>query len=353
MPLLEYRFDLTVSLNDANDVTTPALRIREVLTTVPHVTAQQWQGASAPVRWLLAVRAPTLTMTLGAVAIGGLLAAADGSVNLTILLLCAIGCGLAHATNNLLNDLTDFVRGVDDGNYFRLRYGTHVLAQGLVSRADYVRVLVITGLAAALIGVLVTYRVGAVLWVPFLAGAALLLLYTFPMKQWALGEFAVWLVWGPLLVGGTYIALTGTASWPMFAVASVAGLGPTLVIFGKHTDKLAWDAVRSIRTLPVRLGEHTSRMVMRGLVWGPHFGTVALVIAGVLRVPALLVLAALPQAIALDRVCRRPYPDQKPSTHPDRVWPLWFAAYAFIYARRFSLLLITGLAISLLMRRFE
>jgi 1,4-dihydroxy-2-naphthoate polyprenyltransferase len=328
--------------------TTPQhLALRDVLTGLPRVTPEQWFQASAIVRWLLAIRAPTLTMTLAAVGIGGLLAAADHRVNIVVWLLCALGCGLAHATNNLLNDLTDALRGVDEGNYFRVGYGTHVLAHGLLSRRGLMRYLVGTGIAAAAIGLAVVIAIGPVLWIPFAIGAVILLTYSHPLKQWGLGEISVWLVWGPLLIGGTYLAMAGSAPWPMLVVAAVAGLGPTLVIFGKHTDKLPWDAVRGIRTLPVRIGERASRETMRALVWTPHLGIIVLVAAGSIAPPALLVLAALPRALAMDRICRRSYPDRKPDGLSDGVWPLWFAAHAFLHTRRFALLLIGGLTLGL------
>ncbi len=38
-----------------------------------------------------------------------------------------LGLVLAHATNNLLNDVVDYVKGVDKGNYFRIKYGAHIM----------------------------------------------------------------------------------------------------------------------------------------------------------------------------------------------------------------------------------
>ena len=67
--------------------------------------------------------------------------------------LTVLGLLLAHATNNLLNDATDSHRGLDKGNYFRNRYGVHALEQGLVSKAAFYRVLIITGGAAALVAI--------------------------------------------------------------------------------------------------------------------------------------------------------------------------------------------------------
>ena len=59
-------------------------------------------------RWLIATRAAVLIMTFISAAIAGLLAARDGQFDLGSWLLLVLGLVFAHATNNLLNDLTDY-----------------------------------------------------------------------------------------------------------------------------------------------------------------------------------------------------------------------------------------------------
>jgi 1,4-dihydroxy-2-naphthoate octaprenyltransferase len=44
-------------------------------------------------------------------------------------------------------------------------------------------------------------------------GAFFVLFYTFPLKYIALGEIAVLVVWGPLMVGGGYYEITGIWDW--------------------------------------------------------------------------------------------------------------------------------------------
>ena len=36
-------------------------------------------------------------------------------------------------------------------------------------------------------------------------GAIVLLAYTYPFKYWGLGEFAIFLIWGPIMIGGVRI----------------------------------------------------------------------------------------------------------------------------------------------------
>ena len=178
-----------------------------------------------------------------------------------------------------------------------------------------------------------------------MAGAGLLLFYTWALKQWGLGELAVLLVWGPLMVGGTHLVTSGGATdADILLPALLFATGPTLVIFGKHLDKLDADRARGMRTLPVRLGEARTRHAIAALVLLQYPLLIALVLTGRLPVPALLMIGAIPTAIPLLRMTRRPRPAERPEHWPEAVWPLWFAAAAFRQARLAGLLLLIGMA---------
>ena len=197
-------------------------------------------------------------MTFISAAIAGLFAFRDGRFNLGLWALLAVGLVLAHATNNLLNDRTDFRRGVDQDNYFRLQYGAQPLQQGLWTERDLLIYAGITGLIALACGAALVIVRGWPALALLAAGAFFVLFYTWPLKYIGLGELAVILVWGPLMVGGGYYVITGQWSWPV-ALASLAyALGPTTVIFGKHIDKHDPDQAKGIHTLPVIIGEKTA-----------------------------------------------------------------------------------------------
>ena len=77
------------------------------------------------------------------------------------------------------------------------------------------------------------------------AGAFFVLFYTWPLKYIGLGELAVLIVWGPLMVGGGYYCITGEWSWPVVLASIPYALGPVTVIFGKHIDKSKDDGPRA------------------------------------------------------------------------------------------------------------
>lgn len=319
----------------------------QALTAMPRVDAAAWRATPLVIRWLISARASVLLMTFTSAAFGGLLTLGEPGWSLVAWGLCTAGLLLAHAANNQLNDLTDSVRGIDEGNYFRLRYGAHVLEDGLLSRRGLIVYMSLTGLLAALCGAYLIATVSTGLIVPFVLGSLLLLFYTWPLKQWGLGEPAVLLVWGPLMVGGTAFAATGVWDWRIALIGTVFALGPTSVIFGKHIDKSGFDRDKGVRTLPVRLGDARARRWVQGMLAAQYLLTLLLVILGWLPWPVLLVLLAWPRLASAWKTFSQPAPSRPPADFPRGAWPLWFSAYAFDHTRWFSLLLLAGFCLAL------
>src|SRR5437763_638820 len=177
----------------------------------------------------------------------------------------------------------------------------------------------------------------------FLLSAA----YTAPplrLKKRGLGEPDVLVVWGPLMVGGTYYSAVGHLPWEVIAASLPYGLLCTAVLMGKHVDKLPWDEVEQIHTLPVILGDARARRATQWLM-AAFYAVVAVDIAvRALPWPALLCVAALPAAVQAWRALGQPRPAQPPADFP--IWPLWFAAFAFLHTRRAGALLVLGLIVA-------
>jgi 1,4-dihydroxy-2-naphthoate polyprenyltransferase len=151
-------------------------------------------------------------------------------------------------------------------------------------------------------------------------------------------------VWGPLMVAGTYYSAVGTVPWEVWAASIPYGLLCTALLMGKHIDKLPWDEPAGVRTLPVVLGEPRARAVTQALMAGFYVAVAACVAIGALPWPTLAVVGALPLLRRAVRALRRPRPERPPSWFP--VWPLWFAAFAFVHTRRAGGLLVAGLAVA-------
>src|SRR5207248_4183944 len=171
--------------------------------------------------------------------------------------------------------------------------------------------------------------------------------YTAPplrLKKHGLGEPSVLLVWGPLLVGGVYYSAVGRIPWWVIADSIPYGLLCTAVLMGKHIDKQPWDEPAGTRTLPVLLGARAARRATQGLMVGFYVLTVALVAAGALPWPTLVVVLALPKLNPVWKAFDRPPPSEPPPRYP--VWPLWYASLAFTHTRRAGALFVLGLAVA-------
>lgn len=320
------------------------------LKTIPRISGEEWRALDIVSKWLIATRSAVFIMTAIAGMIGGLMAWYDGSFNAVNFVVALVGIVFAHATNNLLNDLIDSRKGIDKGNYYRSLYGPQTVEHGLLTKTGIYLYIGFSLLIALLCGAYLVWQTGPVTFYMLLAGLFFLLFYTWPLKYIGLGELTVIIVWGPLMVGGTYFVTSGgTWSWPVAIVGLVYALGPTSVLFGKHTDKLREDKKKRVFTLPVILGESNSRWTTI-FMWAIQFVLVGwLILAGNLGYALAAVVFALPKFLWATRVFSKPRPESEPATLEKGVWPLYLSAHAFMYNKRFGLLFLLGLILDLVL----
>jgi 1,4-dihydroxy-2-naphthoate octaprenyltransferase len=298
-------------------------------------------------RWLVITRAGVLPMTLTAGAVAGLLAVRHPRFTVGWYILAFVGIVLAHVSNNLLNDLLDTDAGLDTGEYPRALYAPHPILSGMISRDGLIRAAVAVNVADLVILAILVGARGLVVLAFGVAGVVLNVAYTAPplrLKKRGLGELDVFLVWGPLMIAGTYYAGTGTLPWQVWVASVPYGLLCTAVLMGKHIDKLPWDEAAGVRTLPVVLGEQRARRLTEALMIAFYLAVAVCVAVDVLPWPALASFAALPLLFRALKALGRPRPEQPPRGFP--VWPLWFAAFCFTHTRRAGALLVGGLAIA-------
>lgn len=317
---------------------------------IPRVSKDEWDALDVVSRWLIATRSAVLVMTFNASAIAGLLALRDGRFHLLPWLMVTVGLLFAHATNNLVNDFTDHVKGVDKDNYFRSQYGPQPLEHGLMTRGQLLTYIAVTGAIALAAGLYLVAVRGEATLALLAAGAFFVLFYTWPLKYIGMGEVAVILVWGPLMVGGGYYVVTGTVSAEVILASLPCALAATTVLFGKHTDKLEADRAKGIRTMPVLLGEKRARYATIGMVALQYLLVFYLILSGYLSWLMLVVLFAGQWAWRAIRVYAHPRPTAPPPELPPDVWPLWYAAFSFRHTRRFGLLFLLGLVLDVVAR---
>ena len=297
-------------------------------------------------RWLLIIRASVFPMTLCSGLIGGLLAVGHPDASFGCFLLALAGLVIAHAANNMINDYFDVVGGVDTDGYVRTVYAPHPILSGLVSKNGLLAAILVANVLDLLILLELVSLRGWPVAAFALAGLFISVFYVAPplkLKHRGLGEPGVAIVWGPLMIGGTYYVTTGEAPLWVFLASLPYAMLVTTVLFGKHVDKLESDSAKGIRTLPVILGRETALAWTRAMM-AAYFGLVALlVVAGVVSVWCLLVVVAIPRLVETLETFRKPPPPAPPPGYP--IWPLWYVAWAFRLNRRAGGLFVLGLLI--------
>ncbi len=306
-------------------------------------------------RVLLVIRASVFPMTLVSGLAGGLLALRAHQLGLareadpSCFALAVLGLVVAHAANNMINDWFDVVGGVDTEGYVRTVYAPHPILSGLVSRKG----LLLAILAANLVDLAILVRLvqvrgpGAAAFA--LAGLFVSVFYVAPplrLKHHGLGEPGVALVWGPLMIGGTYFVTTGEAPAWVFAASLPYAILVTTVLFGKHVDKHDSDKAKGIRTLPVILGKQKALAWTRAMMVAFFPLVAALVATGVLGPWCLLTLLALPKLRTTLETLRQPPPPEAPPGYP--IWPLWYVAWAFVLNRSAGGFFVLGLLLDVL-----
>ena len=159
----------------------------KALQGVPRIGKEDWDRLDLVSRWLIATRAMALVLSFISATIAGLLALQAGEFNFWVWLLLVVGLFMAHGTNNLLNDYTDYSRGVDKGNYFRAQYGPQPLEHGLMSKRQLLTYAAVTGLIAVAAGVVLIFYRGGLTLPLMVLGALFVLFYTWPLKYIGLG----------------------------------------------------------------------------------------------------------------------------------------------------------------------
>ena len=304
-------------------------------------------------KWLLVTRACVQPMTITAAAIAGLLAVTHPAFNAGYYALAALGIVLAHAANNMVNDYFDLSEGQDTAAYPRSLYAPHPVNAGIITRSQLGRAILVINLVDAAIMIALTAARGVPVIAFALVGLFISVFYVAPplrFKAHGFGEPSVFLIWGPLMVGGTYFSATGHLSSDVLLASIPYALLVTTVLFGKHIDKAPWDEPAGVHTLPVILGDVTARRGTAGLMVAFYLSVVALVAVGILAVWALLCLGGLPVLRRALGTYGRSKPDAAPARYP--LWPFWFGPWAFLHARRAGALLVMGLTLGAVWPRY-
>ena len=321
---------------------------------------KEWDALDVISKWLIATRSAVTMVTIYSCIIAGLLAWRDGVFAWIPWLIVTIGLFIAHGTNNLLNDYTDFSRGVDKDYYFRTQYGVHPLVQNFWSKSKQFQWFLVSGVLATLSGIFALFYTSftPIIIGLFVFGAVILLAYTYPLKYWGVGEFAIFLIWGPILVAGVYLVLAygsnGDISniWKVVLAGVPFGLSVASINIGKHIDKMKDDQKKGVGTFPVRVGQTFARYTTIFSIIVAYAVVLYLVATGYFSTFMLLVLFGVQRAFYAVAVLSKPRPESAPQGF-EAFWPTWFSGFCFYHNRMFGGMFILGILLDTLFRKLD
>lgn len=231
---------------------------------------------------------------------GGALAVVDVRFSWLPFLAALAASMLLHSGTNVVNEIYDVRQGIDKITSPR---ASHAVLKGRVSeRGAYVFALGLFAAATA-IGAYLAYVRG-----PAIIGLGLLGLvagytYTAPPFQYkykALGVPVVFVLMGPIMVVGSYFAITGAWDARALVLSLPVGLLVAAILHGNEWRDISEDTRAGIVTLSSRIGRDWAHYAYVGLVLGAYI-TLGLAVAARLLPPttviAVLSLPFLAQVI--------------------------------------------------------
>ncbi|HEY5697951.1 MAG TPA: 1,4-dihydroxy-2-naphthoate polyprenyltransferase [Acidimicrobiales bacterium] len=243
--------------------------------------------------WVAGARPRTLPAADVPVAVGTAVAVGEGIVMWRFLAALIVALAIQVGTN-FANDFQDGVRGTDD-----VRVGpVRLVASGLAS-ASAVRTAALASFGlAAVFGLALAAAVGWELVLVGLLSFAAGWLYTGGPKPYGylgLGEVFVFVFFGLVATVGSFYVQTSEVTALAVGAAIPVGLLATALLVVNNLRDIPTDAEAGKRTLAVRLGDRTTRIVYVTMLVDVFLLVVVLGVTA--RMPALLGLVGIGFAI--------------------------------------------------------
>jgi 1,4-dihydroxy-2-naphthoate octaprenyltransferase len=222
---------------------------------------------------------------------GGALAVVDSRFSLLPFLAALAGGMLLHSGTNVINEVYDVRKGIDTITSPRM---SHAVLKGRVSERGAYAFAIGLFVAAVAVGSYLVWLRG-----PAIAGLGLLGLvagytYTAPpfeYKYRGIGVPVVFVLMGPIMVVGSYFAVTGTWEVRSLVLSIPVGLLVAAILHGNEWRDISEDTRAGIATLSSRLGRDWAHYGYLALVIGAYV-TLALAVA-VRWLPPTTVIAVL------------------------------------------------------------
>jgi len=249
--------------------------------------------------WYQAARPRTLTATYAPLGLAAVIAIQHGVFDLVRFVLSLIAALLLQIAANLINEYFDFKRGADE---LKTAGQGMIIKNAVLSPRDVLLGAIVTVVVAVIIGLYLLSQTGLLLFWIGLGGVLVVITYTagpFPLAYNGLGEIAVFIFMGPLMVLGAYYVMARDFSWTPVICGLPIGFMVAAILHANNVRDLEADRAVNKNTLAVRLGRPGARIEYVILVGGAYVMVGVLILLRVMPITTLLVLITLPEAYQL------------------------------------------------------
>jgi 1,4-dihydroxy-2-naphthoate octaprenyltransferase len=251
--------------------------------------------------WYQAARPRSLAATYSPLILAGAIALVDGVFDLARFALSLLGALLLQIGANLVNEYVDYARGTDARKVDGMGM---VLTRAQLTPKQVLIAAIATVSGGILIGLLLTaLDRPLLLWVG-IGGVFAAVFYTagpLPLAYLGLGDIAVFLAFGPAMIGGAYYAMTGQINPTVLLSSLPLAFTVTAILHANNMRDIESDKQAGKRTLAVRFGMRGAQIEYAILIYGAYVATLALVLLRVMPWTTLVAAITLPRAIRLVR----------------------------------------------------
>lgn len=265
--------------------------------------------------WFRAARGYTMATTLIPYSFAVALAYKYYEIDWFLSFLGLIGVILAHLSVNLMDDYFDWQKGavkeykklVDEG----LQARTHkcfYLEENLMTLETLKKIIIAMDATACLIGLFIASEIGSSVIVIAVLAGVMGYFYSAPpirLSYRGLGEIAIAIIFGPLLMTGAYLTAGGAIDSTLVISSIIAGI---LIANIAHTHAIMdykSDEKVGKTSLPTFLGSQENAIKAQGIFYGTAYFILFIgIITGIFPFISILTFITLPKAIALVKLMK-------------------------------------------------
>ncbi len=263
-------------------------------------------------KYVIATRPWSFTMSFISVSTGTLLAAEEGHVSWFWFAVTAVGIILFHAAANLINDYFDTLYEIDQQDSPTAKYRLQPILSGMLTpRQVLTETFVLLSITIAIGMTVAVIRSWHILWIGII-GLLTSIFYTagpVKFKYRAFGEFAVFMMWGPLMIEGAYAVQRQALSIKAFYISIPFGVLVALVLFANNMRDIAYDSRHNVKTVSIMLGSRKSYILFTGLIVLAYAYVLVMILTGIMSLWGLLIFLSFPKAVSLLKTFKKSIPD--------------------------------------------